>query len=499
MRERIANDSSCGATAATAIARTSRLTASRIHVRGLYYDTLSALVHGPLTPKFIMTRIPVLAKAYGSDPVHPRRSMPMTFGVPLARGAANESHGWMIVDGHGTRRTVQTRVLDRWPDDSVRWLLVDAQVDINSGGAQFFLEPASADAITAGGELSVTKQRDTVVVDTGVATFQLSAGRGFPFESVTCQGAAFDTPCRLIVITSDSRECETAIRSVDIVERGPLRASIHLKGDIRQSGAEFLLVEGRIDFYAGQSTVRMRLTLLNPQRAVHKGGFWDLGDPGSVFVKEVTLSLTLPRASGKLRLQCSPEKGGAWQPIEAPFEIYQDSSGGENWKSTAHFNRERHVPLTFRGYRLVHGSIVTNGLRATPIVAADAGTVAVAVCLPYFWENFPKAIDVDERSIQVALFPRQHADVHEIQAGEQKTHEIVLSFGPDPVADTPLEWCRTPVVAWVDPAWTFSTGAVRLLTPLDERHASLVGAAIEGPDRFELKREIADEYGWRHF
>jgi hypothetical protein len=198
-----------------------------------------------------------------------------------------------------------------------------------------------------------------------------------------------------------------------------------------------------------------------------------------VFVKDVTLSLALPQAVEKLRLRCSPERGAGWQPIEAPFEIYQDSSGGDNWKSTAHINRDRRVPLTFRGYRLTNGSAVTNGLRATPIVAAEGG--AVGICLPYFWENFPKAIAVDEQSISVGLFPQQHADVFEIQGGEQKTHEMFVLFGNDPITDEPLEWCRTPVVASVDPTWTFSTGAVPFLTPLEDRHASLVGAAVDGP------------------
>jgi hypothetical protein len=44
-----------------------------------------------------------------------------------------------------------------------------------------------------------------------------------------------------------------------------------------------------------------------------------------------------------------------------------------------------------------------------------------------------------------------------------------------------------------------STGAVPFLAPLAVDHAALVNAAIEGPDRFEQKREAIDEYGWRHF
>ena len=77
-----------------------------------------------------MTRIPVVAKADESGPVHPRHGVPLTFGVPLPQGVARDDEAWTIVGGDGRQRAVQTRVLDRWPDGSVRWLLVDAQIDI---------------------------------------------------------------------------------------------------------------------------------------------------------------------------------------------------------------------------------------------------------------------------------------------------------------------------------------------------------------------------------
>jgi hypothetical protein len=228
-----------------------------------------------------MTRIPVLAKADGSGRLHSRRGVPVTFGVPVPRGSATESEGWTLVDSDNTRRAVQTRVLDRWADGSVRWLLVDAQIDIRSETTQLFLEPVADGVVDAAAHrVSVSEVRDTVIVETGTATFRLRSGRDFPFESVTSQQAVFgEFPCRLSVIDGDGRQCETRIRTVEVVERGPLRASVHFKGDAQRTGTEFLVVEGWIDFYAGQNACRIRVTLTNPRRAAHKGGFWDLGDP----------------------------------------------------------------------------------------------------------------------------------------------------------------------------------------------------------------------------
>ena len=447
-----------------------------------------------------MTRIPVAAKADGSGTLHPRRGAPATFGVPLPRGTAHDRDRWSTIDVGGVRRPVQTRVMDRWADGSVRWLLVDAQIDIDSSGAQFFLEPVAAEAIAGVRAVSVSQNDDAVVVDTGAATFRLRPAGGRTPEPIVIAGTPQgEVPITLRLVDRDGAECSTTIQAIDIVDRGPLRAAVHVSGTSEVDGAEFLLVDAFADFYAGSSTARLRVSLTNPRASTHAGGFWDLGDPGSVLVKDATLSIALPAAADRQELRYSPERGAPWQSGDMPFEIYQDSSGGEHWNSPNHVNRERRVPLAFRGYRLTSGAAVSNALRATPIVAVRRGDASVAVAVPYFWENFPKAIEVDGRAIHVGLFPRQHADVHELQGGERKTHEVFVSVGSETVTADPLEWCRVPLVGCVDPAWTLSTGAVPFLAPLGDAHATLVGAAVDGPDRFEQKREVVDEYGWRHF
>ncbi|HSQ54446.1 MAG TPA: hypothetical protein VLM40_01775, partial [Gemmata sp.] len=53
------------------------------------------------------------------------------------------------------------------------------------------------------------------------------------------------------------------------------------------------------------------------------------------------------------------------------------------------------------------------------------------------------------------------------------------------------------------PEWYCASGAIPYLVPKDrDPHAgylALVNAALGGPDTFERKREVIDEYGWRHF
>ncbi|MBM3777370.1 MAG: hypothetical protein FJW23_03895 [Acidimicrobiia bacterium] len=185
------------------------------------------------------------------------------------------------------------------------------------------------------------------------------------------------------------------------------------------------------------------------------------------------------------------------------MELFQASSGGEQWASRNHVNRDGRVPLAFRGYRLRAGARETEGLRATPVVVLSAPDAHVAVAVPHFWENFPRAIEGSTRTITVQLFPMQHGDLHELQPGEQKTHVFHVAAGRDEVADAPLDWVRSPLFARATPEHYCGSGAVPYLLPSDrDPHASyvhLVDAAIEGDASFEHKREAIDEYGWRNF
>ena len=130
-------------------------------------------------------------------------------------------------------------------------------------------------------------------------------------------------------------------------------------------------------------------------------------------------------------------------PSLESHDLYQDSSGGLNWKNSNHVNRNGVLANSFCGYRFqtVSGQEQT-GRRATPIVTLEQDGQMIGLAMYHFWQNFPKAIEAGPQSITLRLFPRQYADLHELQGGEQKTHEFVVAFGKDEVTAEPLEWVR---------------------------------------------------------
>ena len=84
--------------------------------------------------------VPARARAFAPIPITvraeddvARHRWPLTVSVPFARGLLQRGQAVKVVDEHGGAAPVQARPLVTWPDGSVRWLLLDTQVDVKPG------------------------------------------------------------------------------------------------------------------------------------------------------------------------------------------------------------------------------------------------------------------------------------------------------------------------------------------------------------------------------
>ncbi|QDU23918.1 RIFT barrel domain-containing protein [Urbifossiella limnaea] len=422
---------------------------------------------------------------------------PVTAGVPWPRGVVTDAARLALTDAAGRPVPLQAKVTDRWADGSARWVLLDWIAESGAGPYTLFV----GDQSRLEGRNLAERTGNAVWVHPGAALFIVRPGSCFPFMSVALAvgtGVSPEPSPRGFLVTDGNGHTWLAdVRTVEIEAPGPCRSILHLTGQLvseQGSRSDSLLdFDARIHFFSGSTVVRVEFTLRNPRRAEHPGGLWDLGDPGSVFLKDASITFALPEGRGG-ELRYSPERGAPVVPYPLPFELFQASSGGENWNGRNHVTRAGTVTLPFRGYRLNAAS----GRRATPIVLLPG----LGVTTEHFWENFPKAIEATADAITLRLFPQQAGDLHELQGGEQKTHTFAVAFGADATAEA-LEWFRTPPRVTLPPEWVAATGAVPYLTPqATDPHAdylALVGAALDGPDTFVQKRETIDEYGWRHF
>jgi exo-rhamnogalacturonan lyase-like protein len=433
-----------------------------------------------------------------------RACEPITVGIPMPRGLVTDPRRIALVDADGQATPLQALPTEQWPDGSIRWALLDFQASGAPAAERRYQLSVDAAATTLPtSRVQVAAAAGHVVVSTGAARFELKPGLAFPFAAATVAGTSpIDAPSGAFVITdARGRSWRARITAVEVEDRGDLRSSVRLDAFVGPRHRPLLQVIARVHFFAGSAATRVAITLRNPRRARHRGGFWELGDHGSIYLRDASLHVVLP--SGVASIQCATERDRAPERFGVPFELYQDSSGGDQWHHRTHVNRLGEVPCTFKGYRLRAGDVSQAGLRATPALTASHASGVVHVAVEHFWQNFPKAIEAATRTVTLRFWPRQYGDLHEIQGGEQKTHTLMLALGDDPMSRDALFWGRSPATAAATPAWYSASNAIPYLAPAGEdadcRYRQLVDAAIEGGDTFDRKREAMDEYGWRHF
>jgi hypothetical protein len=158
--------------------------------------------------------------------------------------------------------------------------------------------------------------------------------------------------------------------------------------------------------------------------------------------------------------------------------------------------------LSFRGYRVRERRGEKTGLRATPIVRLANRSVAVLATVCEFWQQFPKAIEIDGGKMRIRLFPKQFPDLFELQGGEQKTHTIWLSFDDARASAAALDWVHQPALVRAPLEWVADSGAVPWILgerPEADRFDAYMDAALNDNKGLLARREWIDEYGWRNF
>jgi hypothetical protein len=436
------------------------------------------------------------------SPITCRAPQPVRFGIPLARGVLREAEP-LALDRQGQSPSrLQTRPLSHWSDGSIKWLLADFIAEHTKGEFEDGrIRSTFEDHAYPAASIAVHEHPTELVVDTGAAVFHLSRKLLQPIARVVIAGRDALSSSSITVRDTAGTENLPRVTAAVIEERGPIRVTVRLDATV---GAQLPIeLVTRLDFFAGTGLVCMRIVTRNPRRAQHDGGLWDLGDDGSVYFQDLSYALQLKAPASHVRWTC--ELGQAPQESAAGhLEIYQDSSGGDNWNCKNHVNREGRVPCKFKGYRVRTPGREEFGGRAHPEVVLLGNGVRVSATISEFWQQFPKAIEADAGTLRIGLFPAKWGDTHELQGGEQKTHIVWLCFDDAGDAEeSALDWVHSPIRASVTPECAANSGAFDLFNPAeadgDERLTQLVASAVSGNDSFFAKRETIDEYGWRNY
>ncbi len=413
-----------------------------------------------------------------------RKDFPVTRGVPFPQGAFKDRVPSQAAVG-GKPVPTQARVLGRWPDGSVKWLLADFQADVPAAGK-------AASQLTLPGRrtpehpspVSVRETARRISVSTGPLKFSVSRDRFSLIEQAEFGGRRVVSPgtgdslvrIRESRLEGDGRRylyglgggiCKASLATDEylatVEEAGPLRTVIRLDGAYQAdypmgaySPYRPMRFTIRIHAYAGKPYLRVLHTVTFTANA------------RETEIEEIAVRLPVRLTGSRKRCLVSGD-------VPA-HDVSREVKGGGGLLLSQATDHQYHV--TER--RGEHTRRIAEGGRAAGYALIEDGQTGLAAGLKYMREEHPKAIGIDGSGEGIDLylwrdpegkalsFKRYEETVH-WELGESvysdgmgvaKTHEYFLHFY-NPSQEDPRDTITgllNPPHAATDPAYVASAG-----------------------------------------
>ena len=187
-----------------------------------------------------------------------RTANPVTSGVPVPEGALADAAACRLLDGAGMELPLQTQALVKWPDGSVKWLLLDFQVDLDPGascGLTLELGPGVTSAARHSTPVSVRPVEGGVEIETANSRFPVSiSALPHRIEAVFTARSAEGSRDGLYT---------ARVEDLRVEESGPLRAVVRAAGwHYRADGRKRMPFVMRFSAWAGLPVLGVQHTFI---------------------------------------------------------------------------------------------------------------------------------------------------------------------------------------------------------------------------------------------
>lgn len=357
-----------------------------------------------------------------------RHHAPASVSIPLPRGAVRDERSLWIADPAGRPTLHQATVLERWPDNSLRWVLLDFRADVEPEHTVRYAVRTDAAPNPVAGGLKLTSTETGLSVDTGRCRITPREGGDGVVVELTTPGGLSRVPLPLPSLEIDGRSSDSPASKMTVVVRGPVRTEWAFTG--RTAGG--LRVETRVATFADQCIVRVQHTVINTADV-----------PSFSKLARVSLGVPIAARSGAVGIG---ERTRAFATLVPTREA-------------------RQLDTTSVLVDLAGEDTKLDGWAR--VVAPDLTVTAVVRDL---WQQYPAGFRLGANRFDVDVVAAPDAPLR-FGVGAAKTFEIWLAIDPTPSAGDPALQSRSlrrPLIAVADPAWVASTQALpQLLVPTD--------------------------------
>ena len=416
---------------------------------------------------------------------------PVEVGIPLPESTVREISRIRL---HTENQTVpiDCSPLIFWPDGSLRWVSL-----------RFIAEKTSYTICSSNApeehypcNLSLRQDKNNIQIDTGTNVFSLADTE---FRLELSRPSCF---ARVEFRDVQNKLCRFIIENTAIEYQGRISTVILVKGRfVRSRNHEICKGECRLSFWADTGLVRFEFTLWNPKAARHKGGRWDLGDPGSIFFRSLHFPFVFETDFRTRQLSLNPGEI-LKKASNHELSVFQGSSGGPNWRSLTHVDCNNEPTPKFQGYRLNIDGKVAEELRCNPAVICTTDNGISAFAIENFWQRFPSRLYASEKMVSVEPFPDADNQKFELQGGEKTTVRFWADFSSEDNRD-PLPCARIQAVPSIPIECYAKSGFMPSYAIPEQSQGTwldeIINSGVSGPNSFLERRESFDEYGWRNF
>ena len=439
-----------------------------------------------------------------------RRAALASQAVPFAFGALPSAQHIAVRAKDGRELPIQVRPVTQWPDGSVQTAVVSlpAQVPAN-GEAKYELHFGSEVVPKARPELGLKLVEDetNVHIDTGPLRLTVPRKSGDIFSAIELDGKSImptGAHWGTEVVGDNGETFATdgdTVVSVEIAERGPLRAIVVKKGQHQGREGHLLNYRYEIHVAAGSRGARLFYTLSNSENT--------LGE----HLRRVTLRLPWNSRRHTTHVQ-RPAKSEQIEALtDTRIEAYQ----------------HRHDTASVQ---LADSEAQTRTSAQLLGWASAQGDASLHVGLRYCWQMYPKRLLLD-KGVHLDLLPEPMDDgdippeakgPYEVEGrtiggvgypqangkpgrfrlaiGESITHELWIELSNDANAASADRFraALCPLRAWPDAAYVASTKVFAEFHPADAvtfpDYERKVDSCYRG---FMSKRERRKQYGMENF
>ncbi len=410
----------------------------------------------------------------------PAERWPVTGGVPLAQARLVEPANVRLVEASGAEVPVQVQTTARWPDGSVKWLLLTFLADIPAESlAVYRLEygpSVTRDAVSE--PLEVVESGEGVQIDTGAMQFVIDSSGNVNHAGIY-QTVAEDTE-------GNAYGTAGAKAEIRVEESGPIRVVIKTVAPlVDEAGNTLFLIEKRIEAYRGAAFLRVHHTLVVD------------GPDRFTTIRNLSYHVPVARSAKSWRAEL---EGDRWLNLDPSRAVCQQTderllvlAGGESKVEEA---------------RLV-GALVPEGDEPCAVAVRDA------------WQNYPKGFSLSEGGLDIELcpafekgyydqFPFEKEGHHlyyylldgcyKLKQGVAKTHEMLLCFERGEKRGQTCRLFQRPLLLTAPPEWICDSKVFYSIAPRDPESFPLYEESIvRNLDRYQNARQRQHDFGMLNY